>query len=31
LGPLSLRAEPEMFRRTFATIAALNARAFCLG
>jgi hypothetical protein len=27
----SLRAEPEMFRRTFATIAALNAGAFCLG
>jgi hypothetical protein len=30
-GRLLLHAEPEMFRRTFATIAALNARAFCLG
>jgi hypothetical protein len=29
-GAFSLRAEPEMFRRTFAPIAALNARAFCL-
>jgi hypothetical protein len=30
-GARSLRAEPEMFGRTFATIAAPNARAFCLG
>jgi hypothetical protein len=30
LGPRSLRFEPEMFRRTFALIAALNARPFCL-
>ena len=30
LGPRSLRVEPEMFRRTFALIAALNARPFCL-
>jgi hypothetical protein len=31
LGAAFLHAEPEMFRRTFATIAALNARAFFLG
>ena len=31
IPPRSLRAEPEMFRRTSATIAALNARAFWLG
>src|SRR6478735_6936170 len=30
LGAGSLRVEPEMFRRTFALIAALNARPFCL-
>ena len=29
--PRSLRAEPEMFRRTSATIAALNARALWFG
>ncbi len=31
LGARSLRAEPEMFRRTFATIAAQNGRPLCLG
>ena len=31
ISPRSLRAEPEMFRRTSATIAALDARAFFLG